>query len=102
MGFGCNTSQPATNPLAGWQKAYNEEPSKIIDEDLNAFITQRSPEGYRPVEVIGYYKNNAGQHALNLELFEYHKNSSWHYVLVYDKDDKRIKVIKYDFRKYQS
>jgi hypothetical protein len=102
FGFGCNPSKPAIDPLSGWQKAYNEEPNQIINKDLNDFIKQLSPEGNRYVYVIGYYKDGTGQHAINFEIFEAHENSSWHYALFYDKNGKRTKVVKYDFRKYQS
>ena len=49
-----------------------------------------------------YFENGTGEHAVNIQIFEGNKNASWQHVLIYDKDNKRIKTIKYDHIKYQS
>jgi hypothetical protein len=96
---GCATP----NPLVGWQKDYDTRPDDpIIEKDCNDFIRTFQPVGQRPAQVTGIFKDGTGQHAANIEIFEYHQNASWQYVLIYDKDDKRIKVIKYGYTKYQS
>jgi hypothetical protein len=102
LGFGCNTSKPTLDPLAGWQKAYKEEPDQVIEKDSQNFIQKLQSEGKGQSQVTGYYKNGTGQHLVNIEIFEHNQNASWQYALVYDKDDNRVKVIKYGHCRYQS
>jgi hypothetical protein len=98
---GCATTAP--NPLAGWQKDYDTRPDDpIIEKDCNDFIKTFQPVGQRPAQITGLYKDGTGQHAANIEIFKYHQNASCEYFLIYDKDDKRIKVIKYGCGRYQS
>ena len=102
MAAGC-VPKPTPNPLVGWQRDYNTRPDDpIIEKDCNDFMQTFQPVGQRPAQVTGIFKDGAGQHAANIEIFEYHKNASWQYFLIYDKDDKRIKVIKYGYCRYQS
>lgn len=98
--LGCATQKP--DPLAGWQKDYLHEPDAAIQNDYQEFIKTFKPEGQRPTQVTGYFKDGTGQHAINIEIFEYHQNASCQYLLIYDKDDKRIKTIKYGCGSYQS
>ena len=50
---------------------------------------------------IQFFEDGMGQHAVEFEAFEHKKNASWHYVLIYDKQNKRINIIKYDYARYQ-
>ncbi len=52
--------------------------------------------------VIDLLEDGTGQHAVSIEIFEKHKNASWHYVLIYDKENKRMRVIKYGYTRYMS
>jgi hypothetical protein len=100
---GCEMFASHTNPLVGWQKDYNSRPGdQVIEKDCNDFIKTFQPVGERPAQITGLYKDGTGQHAANIEIFKYHQNASCQYFLIYDKDDKRIKVIKYGCGSYQS
>jgi hypothetical protein len=91
--LGCKPSKPVPDPLAGWQKAYKEEPDQAIKEDCQNYIEKLSPEERKSIAYIEYYKDETGQHAEKVTIGLNRKN--WRHVLVYDKDDKRIKTIKY-------
>jgi hypothetical protein len=100
FGFGCNSSKPAPDPLAGWKSLGFESPNKVITDDYQDYIQQHNMKGY--AGPIQFFEDAAGQHAVEFEAFEHDKNASWHYVLIYDKENKRLKVIKYEYAKYQS
>jgi hypothetical protein len=100
--FGCRCATTKQDPLAGWQIAFKEEPDQAITKDFQDFIRKLQSEGKGQAQVTGYYKNGTGQHLVNIEIFEHNQNASWQYALVYDKDDKRIKVTKYGYGRYQS
>jgi hypothetical protein len=97
---GCATTP---NPLAGWQRCFKHQPGdQVIEKDYSDFIQQFKPTGERPAQVTGFYLDGKGQHAVNIEIFGYNQNASWQYALIYDKDNKRVKVIKYGYCRYQS
>jgi len=102
LGFGCNAPKPTPDPLAGWKVDLDHSPDPAIEKDYHDFIQKLPPEGKRIAGVNGFLKDGTGQHAIGMEIFEYNQNASWQYALIYDKDDKRIKVIKYGYRRYQS
>lgn len=107
LGSGCGQS----DPLAGWifrpfdeavpladQKHYHLD--KAVVDDYQAFIKENrlSPNG----ALTGFYEDGAGQHAVSFEANPYDQNSTWRYTLIYDKNNKRIKVTKSDYHRYQS
>ena len=73
---------------------------KAIADDYQNFIVEEhlSPKG----AITGFFEDGTGQHAVGFEANGNKENSSWHYVLIYDRENKRVKVIKYDYKKYQS
>ena len=82
-----------TNPVAGWQTDFNHQPVPAIDEDYQDYI-QRLPPGERPfASVSDWLKDGAGQHAIVIRIAL--DGTWWNHVLIYDKDNKRIKAIKY-------
>ena len=99
---GCATQKP--DPLAGgnWKPDFHEQPSQAIEKDYHDFIQKLQSEGNGSAAANDFLEDGTGQHAIILEIFEHHKNASWQYALIYGKDDKRIKVIKYGYRWYQS
>jgi hypothetical protein len=52
--------------------------------------------------ITGFYEDGAGQHAVEFVAFPPDENATWNYVLIYDKENKRIKEIKYGYTRYQS
>jgi len=103
-GFGCSSSKPTPDPLAGWQKDYSPPgPSDaIIERDIQDYIQNlpSNQKGYGGSQI--WYKDGKGQHAVSVEIFEGNKNASWQHLFFYDKENKRIKVIRYGHIKYQS
>jgi hypothetical protein len=102
LGFGCNTSKPAANPLAGWKIDFNEQPSQAITRDYQDYIQKLPPEERTFVGPVFYLEDGTGQHAFDAEVSIKGKNASWHYAFIYDKENKRVKVVKYGYTKYQS
>jgi|GEM_PF-1316309 len=110
-GCGCNTAKTTPDPLAGWTfKPFpgSELPpyghntnhlDKVIIDDYQNFIKTNGLLGGGPA---GFYEDGMGQHAVRFEAFPPDENASWQYVLIYDKENKRIKEIKYGYDRRQS
>jgi hypothetical protein len=99
LGFGCN----ASDPLKGWNLCFSQDPAKLdkaIQADYKDYIQKVHPD-----EIVGniaLLEDGTGQHAVSIEIFIKGKNASWQYALIYDKENKRIKTIKYGYTRYQS
>jgi hypothetical protein len=94
--------KPPPDPLAGWNLDFSPPgPSdKIIEKDYQDYIQKLSPEEKRNVSPLHVYKDGTGQHAVD---FAVGVNGRYtRHILIYDKDNKRIKVIKYKTGWYQS
>jgi hypothetical protein len=100
FGCGCNTSKPIPDPLAGWQKAYGEKPNQAIVKDYQDYIHTLSPDEQKYAELIIYYKDGTGQHAVEITIGL--NGAWWRHILIYDKDNKRIKTIKSSTGSYRS
>jgi hypothetical protein len=103
-GCSCSAPKPTPDPLAGWQKDYSPpRPSdQIIEKDIQDYIQNLPPSQKGYIGTQTFYQDGTGQHAVSVPIFEGNKNASWKHVLFYDKDNKRIKVIRYDYEKYES
>ena len=111
-GCRCTPSKPPPDPLSGWTfkpfpgwelppNAHNTNSlSKAIIDDYQNFISNNKLMLRGPV--TGFYENKLGQQAAEFEAFIPDDYVSWHYVLIYNDEQKRIKVIKYGRTKYQS
>jgi hypothetical protein len=99
FGFGCNTSKPTTDPLAGFHAA-SKNPDQVVTADYQNYIQTLSPEEKRNVGPIQFFEDGAGQHAIEIGIGI--NGRWWRHVLIYDKDDKRIKTIKYATGYYAS
>jgi hypothetical protein len=98
---GCpNGSNSEKNPLAGFRGYRGDNFNQAITKDYKDFIQQLNANGL--VGPVMLYENGEGLHVVNFEVFEHNINASWHYAIIYGKDDKRLKVIKYGYRKYMS
>ncbi|HEY1661291.1 MAG TPA: hypothetical protein VGI03_02640 [Verrucomicrobiae bacterium] len=115
LGFGCNTSKPTPDPLTGWTfRGFDDyEPSSerhhyqldnAITDDYQDFIKTNNLDTMGAI--TGFYEDGTGQHAIEFEGMLVGPNSrgeiSWHYVLIYNKDNKRVKTTKYNRTRYQS
>jgi hypothetical protein len=103
---GCSCSAPKLqpDPLAGFHRADETgmDKNKAITDDYKDYIQKLPPAQKGYIGTIFIYENELGEHAIRIEIFEGNQNASWKHVLFYDKDNKRIKVIRYDHVKYQS
>lgn len=102
FGCRCTTSKPTTDPLAGWQLDFSPSGpnDKIIEKDYGDYIRKLPPKEKTSAIVSGYYKDGVGQHAVKLQIGV--NGTEWIHVLIYDKDNKRIKTIKYSIGHYAS
>ena len=101
FGFGCNTSKPSPDPLAGWHYYDRTRVNQAITDDYQDYIQKLPTNQKGAVGDVSFVEDGTGQHAVSIQIFE-EGNASWQHVLIYDKENKRIKVIRYDYRKYQS
>jgi hypothetical protein len=97
---GCSVPKPVPDPVAGWQKVYNHDPDPTIVKDYQDYIQKLPPEEKKYVGVIDWFEDGTGQHAVKIEIGL--NGISWVHVLIYDKDNKRIKAIKYSSGSYRS
>ena len=111
-GCRCSPSKPPTDPLSSWTfkpfpgwelppNANNTNSlSKAITDDYQNFISNNKLMLRDPV--TGFYEDKLGQQAVEFEAFIPNEYASWHYVLIYNSEHKRIKVVRYGRTKYQS
>jgi hypothetical protein len=101
FGFGCNTSKPTPDPLAGFHPYY-----KILDQsivsDYQNYTRTLSPEEkkYLGPSPVSSFEDDTGQHAIMIKIGL--DGTVWEHILIYDKDDKRVKTIKYSPGGYRS
>lgn len=91
-----------TKPFVGW---YSDGDIrfhlvKIVTDDYQEYITKNKL--VMPNWFNIYYENQTGKCAVTFQAFLPNENASQRYALIYDKNNKRIKVVKYDYRRYQS
>jgi len=98
---GCIPFKPHRNPLAGFHPDF-----KILDQsivsDYQNYIKNLSP---KEKECLGpypatFFENETGQHAVQITIGI--NGTWWQHVLIYDKENKRIKTIKYSDGHYMS
>jgi hypothetical protein len=107
FGFGCNASntpKPTPDPLAGFHVAalFTPDSNKAITDDYKDYIQTLSPEEkkYLGPSPVSFFEDGTGQHAV--EIIIGINGRWWRHVLIYDKDNKRIKTIKYATGYYAS
>ena len=115
---GCEMFASHTNPLADWKQMapvgcidgeMSAEVSTIpgysqISDDVQTYVNQL-PVDQGPtwdpsprrwcywLEDMAFYEDGTGQHAVGFTIL--HDGTSWGYVLIYDKNNKRIKTGRY-------
>jgi hypothetical protein len=102
ISVGCVTHTP--DPLADWKPLFGREEEKVDEAtkaDYQGYI-QKLPSKERQFVQGGIllFENGDGKHAVKIEIPYY---GVWReHVLIYDKDNKRIKVITYSGGEYRS
>ena len=101
---GCATPKLNPDPLEGWKLCTSQEIShidKTITDDYRNYIQNllSKKSDFIVENNFWWFEDEAGQHAI---MFKIPYNGVWlEHVLIYDKDNKRIKVIKYSGGKYR-
>jgi len=100
--IGCATRKPTPDPLAGWHfsSLVNLNSNKTITTDYRDYIQKLSPEERRSAGPIEYFQDGTEQHAVLIWIGI--NGKVWRHVLIYDRDDKRIRTIKYVSGDYHS
>jgi hypothetical protein len=98
-GCSCSATKSMPDPLAGFHAA-SKNPGQVITTDYQNYIQTLSAEEKRNVGPIQFFEDRTGQHAISITIGM--NGRYWRHILVYDKDDKRIKTIKYKTGYYQS
>lgn len=99
---GCATS--GRSPMDGWLQIYGEEGQnvKVATKDDYQDYIQKLPAKERQFinGGVSFYKNTLGQHAVLISVPYY---GVWrNHVLIYDKDNKRMKTITFNGGRYRS
>jgi hypothetical protein len=95
---GCATH---LDPLAGWKPDFDSRPGdQAIEKDYHDYIQKLPPEEKKYAGPIECFKDGTGQHAIVINIGI--NGTSWKHVLIYDKNDKRIKTVKYSSGNYRS
>ena len=102
LGFGCNTSKPTPDLLAGFHRSSiaNLDNNKTITDDYKDYIQKLSPKETQYLGPVLYFEDGTGQHAVRIVIGL--NNANWEHVLIYDKNDKRIKAVKRCTGQYMS
>jgi len=100
---GCTTQE--ANPLAGWKLCFSQDPKNLgpaIMADYQDFIQKLPPKERDYAGIMNTFEDGTGQHAVRILVSSNHTNAAWYYALIYDKENKRIKVIKYGYFRIMS
>ena len=99
-GCSCSAPKPAPDPLAGWKMDFGAT-NPVIEKDCQDYIQKLPSEERNYARMSGYFKDGTGQHAVEMEVLAGGKDS-WTHILIYDKENKMIKTIKYYNGRIQS
>ena len=98
---GCSTKPQETDPLVDWQVEEVNQPDQAIINDYQAYVKQLPPKiRFYVQSPFWFLKDGTGQHAIRFEVPIGGKY--YEHVLIYDKSDKRIKVVVYSGGRYES
>jgi len=84
-----------SNPIADWpgSSLVNLEQNQTIREDYQKYIKKLPPKERNRVGSVLFFEDRTGHHAVQIEVNW--KGTRWQHVLIYDKSDKRVRVVKY-------
>jgi len=98
----CASQTP--DPLVGWHvSSLNDlDLNKAINDDYRDFIQKLPAKERDYVGTTDFFEDGTGKHAVSIDVFSNHTNAAWRYALIYNKDNKRIKVVKYGYHRFMS
>jgi hypothetical protein len=86
------------DPLAGWHiLGSNLDTNKAVSDDYHAYINKLPPKEREHSYIINYFEDGTGRHAVSIgvSIDGLWQGTEWWHVLIYDKENERIRVIKY-------
>jgi hypothetical protein len=88
---GCATP----NPLAGWHFSNldNLRSNPAITADCHDYVQKLPSRQKGFIDSVDYFEDGTGQHAVDIKIV--FNGTRWEHVLIYNKENKRIKVIKH-------
>jgi hypothetical protein len=89
----CEFFKNHTNPVAGWQEDFKGEPSQVVQKDAQDYISKLPGMEKNWVGPQSWLTDGKAQHALVITVAV--NGTDWGHVLIYDKNDRRVKVVKY-------
>jgi hypothetical protein len=91
------------NPVAGWKASWSQDLTKLdkaIQSDYRDYISSLTPNERKWMGPLGISEDGSGQHAVTISIAWY--GTDWAHVLVYSRDNKRIKAVRYVAGHYRS
>ena len=85
-----------SDPLVGWKLCQSQDPKyldKAIRDDYQDYIQKLSSKEREFATYDNDFEDGTGQHAVKITIGL--NGTDWEHILIYDKNDKRIKTIKY-------
>jgi hypothetical protein len=100
-GFGCTASKPTSDPLTGFHAAGRALDQTIVNDYQNYMqnLSPKEKQNMGPYPA-SFFEDGTGQHAVKIEIGM--DGNVWEHILIYDKDDKRVKTFKYVSGDYRS
>jgi hypothetical protein len=98
---GCATSTP--DPLTGWRRLYSRDYEKFdaaVKEDYQHYIETLPHREKGFVGPVQFFQDGTGRHAVRIEIAV--NGNDWAHVLIYDVNNRRIKVLHYISGRYRS
>ena len=111
-----------SNPIEGWKSVgevgcKNGEMTaeispipgyKVISDDVQKFVNKLPVDHFSDctrrwcywIEDMRFYEDGTGRHAVSFQIP--HNGTSWGYVLIYDKNNERLKAVRYVQGHYMS
>jgi hypothetical protein len=96
----CSTAKP--DPLVGFHRGdeASMDKNQAITDDYKDYIQKLSPKEKQYLGPVFYFEDGTGQHAIRFES-DIDGTDCWYHILFYDKDNKRIKTVKYFCGRYR-
>jgi len=94
--YPAGSALPGPNPVAGWTACRSQDVGKLdnaIQNDYQDYVCKLSRKERMWIGPVGISEDGSGKHAITLQIAWY--GTDWAHVLVYDKDNKRVKAVRY-------
>ena len=99
---GCTSLlRPHPDPLAGWHFSSQDlDANKAIKADYVNYIQNLSTREQNATGPVMFFEDGTGQHAIRIELAL--NGTDWAYILFYNNENMRTKIVKYRVGHYAS